>query len=344
METFSTSYPGAEGGPSIGTMHICPLCRKPFLDGRIHPLDDWRSHLGAMTECATELSYTRHTGYCRRARTRPRARVRSCRACSLAKAKCSFHSQCLRCVRKGIECSYDAGPVPPRDPVAVRDVLAHDAAAIPADLFADNNFTSKDPFPESATFDQSAIDWSTIDDIFLQSPDNKLSDFAAPTAKLMLNSSSFLDTNSSSQQSVERLFTNVDEDTLSITQSRVVKHDQLVPHIAPQAPAREQDTHLLARLPASRPNSRFASSILMQMLRSFPEMVLRRENFPFFVHPISCRDTSDSVLPEPLLNCIGIAQVFASHNPQSKSFLWRAIESEQRCFVQKVCTLSVSVI
>jgi hypothetical protein len=97
----------------------------------------------------------------------------------------------------------------------------------------------------------------------------------------------------------------------------------------------------LARLPISDPVSHATATVLMQTLRAFPQMMLRRETLPPFIHGHWYRLSSarELSLAEPLINCMGIAQVFASHNAESKSFLWRTIKMEQRSFIEKVRSL-----
>ncbi|KAI1206845.1 uncharacterized protein F4807DRAFT_437450 [Annulohypoxylon truncatum] len=67
-------------------IQLCNLCSKPI---------------------ATESAYKRHVAYCRRTRSRPRKRPRSCRECHSAKAKCSFEPECSRCKSKGLHCVYE---------------------------------------------------------------------------------------------------------------------------------------------------------------------------------------------------------------------------------------------
>lgn len=43
-------------------------------------------------------------------------------------------------------------------------------------------------------------------------------------------------------------------------------------------------------------------------------------------------------MPEPLVNCMGIAQIFASHSTESKPYLWHLVKMEQRSFIEKVRT------
>ena len=100
------------------------------------------------------------------------------------------------------------------------------------------------------------------------------------------------------------------------------------------------DARFLARLPISDPVSSFTASLIMEMLLAFPEMMLRRETLPPFIHGHKDRTSvaTESYLPEPLVNCMGIAQVFVSQNTESRPFLWRTIKNEQRSFLEKVCS------
>lgn len=98
-----------------------------------------------------------------------------------------------------------------------------------------------------------------------------------------------------------------------------------------------QEFENLTRLPKSDPVSHFTATVDMQMLRAFPQMMLQRETFPPFIHGQWYMPSNAQALPlpEPLVNCIGISQVFASQNPESKPFLWRAVKGEQRSFIEK---------
>ncbi|KAF2143513.1 uncharacterized protein K452DRAFT_225511 [Aplosporella prunicola CBS 121167] len=77
---------------------------------------------------------------------------------------------------------------------------------------------------------------------------------------------------------------------------------------------------------------------IVQILRSFPQMMLRRTTFPPFIHPRLHRlsDGDRTGLPEPLANCMSIAHLFASRNAETSPFLWRAIEAEQHRFLQNI--------
>ncbi|TVY33874.1 hypothetical protein LSUB1_G005142 [Lachnellula subtilissima] len=94
---------------------------------------------------------------------------------------------------------------------------------------------------------------------------------------------------------------------------------------------REQpDPNVLARVPILDPVSNFTANIIMQMLCAFPQMMLRRETLPPFIHGHWYRASTatEPALPKPLVNCTSIAQVFASQNLECKPFLWNSIKTE----------------
>ncbi|KAF5682424.1 putative short chain dehydrogenase family [Fusarium denticulatum] len=79
-----------------------------------------------------------------------------------------------------------------------------------------------------------------------------------------------------------------------------------------------------------------ASRVIMQMLYAYPQMMLRRQTFPPFIHPHWHLKT----LPETLGNCVGISQLFAARTPETQPFLWRMVAAEEERFREKLHTLS----
>ncbi|KAL9561886.1 hypothetical protein ACKAV7_013809 [Fusarium commune] len=79
-----------------------------------------------------------------------------------------------------------------------------------------------------------------------------------------------------------------------------------------------------------------ASRVIMQMLYAYPQMMLRRQTFPPFIHPHWHLKT----LPETLGNCMSIAQLFANRTSETQSFLWRMIAAEEARFREKLHTFS----
>ncbi|CAG9948022.1 unnamed protein product, partial [Clonostachys rosea f. rosea IK726] len=97
------------------------------------------------------------------------------------------------------------------------------------------------------------------------------------------------------------------------------------------AGSRQSYSELLCCIPMKDPISNFTANIVMQMLCAFPQMMLRRETFPPFIHGHWHCTESGSVapLPKPLVSCMGLAQVFASYNVDTRPFLWEKIREEQ---------------
>ena len=75
-------------------------------------------------------------------------------------------------------------------------------------------------------------------------------------------------------------------------------------------------------------------------------MMLRRETFPWFIHPQSqlLSEPARTALPEALSTCMSIAQMFALRTSETMRFLWRAIKTEYRRLLSEgvlVCSLRV---
>ena len=85
----------------------------------------------------------------------------------------------------------------------------------------------------------------------------------------------------------------------------------------------------LGRLPVAESRDRHSTRFIVQMLRSYPTMMLRRETFPPFIHAHGHGQGSHT-LPAPLANGMAIAQLFASRTSETKPFLWHSVRSESR--------------
>lgn len=302
-------------------------------------------------KCCVETSYSRHILYCRRAQNRPRTRARSCRACSIAKAKCSFEPQCSRCTNKGLECVYDRTSSSRRDQAAdVRPAQINAPAFSPASSTGDD-FTLNNLFASGGATDtdEAQVDMSSdtmgfgAADMLPQTPKSNLPRFHEPAPTVMSNGA-FLGT-SNDRNVVNGLPTDFDPANFSLTEppwsAWTTRDDYSQALFRPSSLSDQQDSDFLARLPISDSVTHFIATVVMQKLRAFPQMMLRRETLPSFIHGHWYRPLSPTelALPEPLVNCIGIAQVFASHNAESKPFLWRTVKTEQRSFIEKVRSL-----
>lgn len=76
-------------------------------------------------------------------------------------------------------------------------------------------------------------------------------------------------------------------------------------------------------------------NMIVDMIHAYPRMMMRRETFPPFIHscfPAGGNHEDGSRLPEHLTNCMGIAQLFAVCNDDTRLFVWGAIWAEMRGF------------
>lgn len=98
------------------------------------------------------------------------------------------------------------------------------------------------------------------------------------------------------------------------------------------------NSNLLALLQIERPHAQHNADIVLQSLRCFPTMMLRRETFPWFIHPQSqlLSKPARTTLPEALLTCMSTAQMFVSRTSETRHLVSRIIKSEYRRFVDEV--------
>jgi len=209
-------------------------------------------------------------------------------------------------------------------------------------------FTLNDLYPSGVTTSteerQAEMDWDTLDfdtaDMLPRTPESNLLFFRDSTSKGTHNRS--LLSNFDDSHSTDNFHVILDTENNPLMKSPwpawTAADDQLAALSGPRSLTERPSSDFLARLPIPDPVAQFTATMLMQMLLAFPQMMLRRETLPPFIHGHWYRPSSatDLALPEPLVNCIGIAQVFASHNHESKPFLWRTVKMEQRSFIEKV--------
>ena len=87
---------------------------------------------------------------------------------------------------------------------------------------------------------------------------------------------------------------------------------------------------------SGRPHAQHNADLIVQALRSFPTMMLRKETFPWFIHPRSYISPTDTTVPKALSSCMAISQVFISRTPETLQFLRQSIGAECRKFTSEV--------
>lgn len=253
----------------------------------------------------TGQAYKRHISYCRKRQNQERIRKRPCRACQLAKVKCTEGAQCQRCLRKGILCSYGS----------------HVPSTASGKSTADGTNTEIQPTEslEGLIFD--GLDsFST-----LHAGDLELSHISDDSHALLLpdgtsqldQPSMFLPTerSPSSLPQPYHLYIEPNQDWSSIF--------RLDPYASSLIPT-EVDKWVLRPALMSNALAENHSRRLIRMLRSIPRMMVRRENFPPFIHPHWQHE-----LPAPLANCSMIARLFCTKTANNSALIWNAVRLEQ---------------
>jgi len=72
---------------------------------------------------------------------------------------------------------------------------------------------------------------------------------------------------------------------------------------------------------------------ILQAIRAYPRMMLRKATFPPFIHPHWYGS-----LPTPLANCMGIAHMFSARTVETEPFVWQTIRTEQQRLMDEVCS------
>jgi hypothetical protein len=93
--------------------------------------------------------------------------------------------------------------------------------------------------------------------------------------------------------------------------------------IPPQIPSHSQ-YRALPEKPLNKASAQIPSKLLRRILGSYPEMMLRTDTFPPFIHP-----RLFAQLPEALVNCMSLVQIFAHKTRENSRLLWRTMRMEQ---------------
>ncbi|KAF2495287.1 hypothetical protein BU16DRAFT_385713 [Lophium mytilinum] len=309
---------------SPSAVYFCSQCKKPF---------------------SSESSSHRHLRYCG---SRKRKRPRSCRACNATKIKCSFETPCTRCKKKNIECVYDGAATDPRRALPTSSRTAPEIVPRPSDtpsvslapwsLYADGgNFSSANvPFTDHLAMGYAEHHFTNSDSPPSIDPNAQTFSF---NESLTLDGFLAFDYDTSGQlQSLS-----------DVSMTPYYKGDQKSPSwctwtstgvslsVVNENYMVELDSHLLAVLQKERPHAQHNANLVIQAVRSFPTMMLRRNTFPWYIHPHShlLSKSPKGALPEALSTCMSIAQIFASRTAETKFYLWCAIRAEYRRFINE---------
>ncbi|KAK7990522.1 hypothetical protein PG990_014802 [Apiospora arundinis] len=325
-------HSGSESSPQASSplpLRFCGICHKPFLK---------------------ESSYRRHVLYCRRAQSRPQTRAKACRACNLAKVKCTLQPQCLRCNNKGLDCVYDTTAAPvsttTKDVQTSSPSVSLSGGAMTGTLEDWCEFdVASDADEAEAT--QPTLDWSAFElptnQSYSDTPKDSVPHLTGPAMGIMSHNAALADSSRYSPYT-DGFIANCDPQHLLAdgsgpSRQTVLGDGQAIAIARPTHVSEPPDSSFLSQISMSDPVAHCTANVIMQLLRAFPQMMLRRETFPPFIHAHWHRslhtNATEPALPTPLMGCMGIAQVFASPNLETRPFLWRSIQTEQRSALEK---------
>lgn len=336
-------YPSHDSSSSTA-IYFCSICDKPFTNGR--------NFSGACILAPSNLTFwaatsrERHFRYCGR---HTRHRPRSCRACNAAKTKCSFEVPCLRCTKRGIDCAYDdsvaAGrrTLPRLAAAAAHTVrvepcresitsLAFGASHADDGIFPNEEFASADDLGMNDTQVQ-FISSNNRQPVDLTAQRSPLKDFLT-FDELFALEDDILSQHQCSADFSLALHNNMDQKSASwCTWMR----GNVSLAVVTENLSEKSNSNLLAVVQLRRPHAQHNADLIIQSLRSFPTMMLRRETFPWFIHPHSqLLSKTTGAVSEALSNCMSIAQLFASRTPETKHFFRQTIGAEHRRFTSQV--------
>lgn len=98
------------------------------------------------------------------------------------------------------------------------------------------------------------------------------------------------------------------------------------------------DATSIARIKMSDSVAQNNTTVILQALHSYPQMLIRRETFPPFIHPkwdeISA--SAEAISSKSLSTCMSIAKSFYSIPLGARTGMWDIIRSEEQRFTDEV--------
>ncbi|KAK9343157.1 hypothetical protein V1522DRAFT_414159 [Lipomyces starkeyi] len=289
----------------------CPLCKKTF---------------------AQESSRKRHYYYCRSKLPDTNiSRRRSCAACVRAKTRCivpddTSSEACVRCRERSVECEFavaarrkgesrggDMGSAPSAAHSMGKKSEPHGSTTSLTRARGSNRSTNlkTSAFPQTSPNSAASLGWSA-EDIW--------------DAGLRVLDMFGLETPLFSDQSIDSLLYPFSEEPSMIENG-----------ISTLTPWDLSGPSLFEHRTFPRPNHGPLVSLAMQILRSYPFMMLQKAALPPFISPLqsSWAETGVGPTQQSLLTCMGLVQLFKSRTDSSRNLVWRLIKLEQEKIFSK---------
>ena len=285
-----------------------------------------------------EYSRNRHLPYCRRSQNRQRTRQKSCQACSIAKTKCSAGEKCSRCSSRGLNCIYD-------DSRRIRGPCSSKSKASPMSSNLPKNLNEEFVAGDNSGLENDSSDWAmTIENAaFLADAWETQHPFASEPNNTI---ASIIDSDIDSPRCHEIYREPVVlQDTLptglpSLSQPQKMFGFDWSLYSAelsiPMTVSRQQNACVLKPYLLQDAVAQHSAKYIVQTLRAYPRMMLRKSTFPPFIHP-----HWHGHLPAPLANCMSIAQMFSTRTADTSPFVWRTIMMEQQRLANEVSAIFI---
>ncbi|CAI6100967.1 unnamed protein product [Clonostachys chloroleuca] len=260
-------------------------------------------------------SFKRHLSYCRRAQFKRKGRPKPCDGCTLAKTKCSLEEPaCQRCRSKDLLCVY--------------------GAKLLEGLFPNPDLQNGIPFGNPGNLHLEQMVAAGVPVTSLTGGSDPLPEF---DSHLTLPQSSWPLTSSRISNGQEGVAEPTSATSESLQSLEVLPLDEGAPVQSTEA---VDEPATLTALKQPSPEAEASATIVMHCIRSYPQMMLRRQTFPPFIHP----HWHTEKLPENLVNCMSIAQLFVTRTPENSSFLWRTIDNEVSRFKNEAYEMDARVV
>lgn len=96
----------------------------------------------------------------------------------------------------------------------------------------------------------------------------------------------------------------------------------------------------LIQRPKVKPGTGRIANLMFHTLKSYPQMMLRPDTLPPFIHPAWVSDgVFDSDHLEPLNNCISLVHMVSSRVRGSRKLFWRNVRMECERLCEEVCPI-----
>lgn len=269
---------------------------------------------GAEADVRLASTLKRHGYYCRSKRAGTATRLRSCIACARGKARCDNNrTKCSRCVARSIDCYY---PPSPKNGAGTKSY----SPTVSGDI--DGVHIS----PEGNDEPDISLD---VPSTAIQDETNESSDWGDPD----INFSDFLNS--------PVLAADMGDDPATKGHS-LVRHSPPspsttihIPNLVMPAglsfsipPAPTNFTRSLVLKSKARPGSHRVVTLILNTLRSYPQMMLRDGTLPPYIHGHSVSSDLNGDDMESLRNCISLVQMISHEVLGNRKLFWKNVRLE----------------